>query len=242
MLTKEYEIKFSEINYNNELKETVFLNFLQDAAATNAEDNGFGYSFISKNNWAWFLLKYHLKIYNWPKNPQNLTIKTWPKGISKIYCLRDFEVLDEKGNKIAVASSSWALLDIGTKKLISPKDAFEKIPIEDLTALDTKFPKIEPLTQADTTKIFDIEYNDIDINQHVNNANYVDWALETLDFEFRTQNTIREIQIQYKKEIKYGNKVVSEVQFIDNNTTTLHSIKNKTNGEELCLIKIIWSN
>lgn len=241
MLEKEYEIKFSEINYNNELKETVFLNFLQDAAATNAEDNGFGYSFISKKNWAWFLLKYHLKINKWPKKPQKLTVKTWPKGISKISCLRDFEIYDEQDTKIAVASSSWALLDIETKKLISPKNAFESIPLEDYTALETKFPKIEVVESSDLQKTFDIEYNDIDINQHVNNANYLDWALETLDFNFRTQNEIKEIQIHYKKEIKYGNKVVSEVQFTDDDTTTLHSIKNSNTGEELCLIKIIWT-
>ena len=42
MYSKDYEIKFYEVDYKNQLKESVLLNFLQDIAADHAEVLGFG--------------------------------------------------------------------------------------------------------------------------------------------------------------------------------------------------------
>ena len=52
-------LKYSEIDQNLSMKPFALLNFLQDIASKNAEDLGFGYSFIHPKNYAWFLLKYH---------------------------------------------------------------------------------------------------------------------------------------------------------------------------------------
>lgn len=40
-------VKYSEMDYNKALKPFSLLNYLQDIASKNAEDLGFGYSFIT---------------------------------------------------------------------------------------------------------------------------------------------------------------------------------------------------
>ena len=43
----------------------------------------------------------------------------------------------------------------------------------------------------------------------------------------------------FKKEIKYGAKVLSQIDFL-NDFTTLHAIKNADTNEDLCLIEVLW--
>ncbi|MDD3236742.1 MAG: thioesterase [Candidatus Gastranaerophilales bacterium] len=240
MFEKDYEIKFYEVDYKNKLKESVLLNFLQDIAAVHAEMLGFGYSFIAPKCLGWFLLKYHLKIYNWPQNIEKITIKTWPKKIQKLSCLRDFEIYAPNGDKIALVSSSWVLTDFNTRKIVVPSKVLNEFPYLEKDVFQTNFAKIPEVQKIDFEKTYDVRYDDIDINQHVNNANYLTWALEVLGFEFRANHTISELEINYKKELKYGNQVLSIAEYIEDDKTTLHTLKNKNTGDIICSLRIIW--
>ena len=83
-----------------------------------------------------------------------------------------------------------------------------------------------------------IYFDDIDVNQHVNNCNYIIWAFEPLDFTFRSQKRLKTLDIVYKKEIQYGNKILSLIEIQGN--TTIHNLKNAQTGEDLCQIKAEW--
>lgn len=240
MFFKDYEIKFYEVDYKNQLKESVLLNFLQDIAATHAEELGFGYSYIKDKNLGWFLLKYHLKVYEYPKNLNKVTIRTWPKAINKLSCLRDFEIYTSEGEKIASVCSSWVLIDTTTKKIMQPMQVLQKFPTKNADAFETNFPKLQEFQNPDCKKIFEVRYDDIDINRHVNNANYLIWALETLDFDFRSQNVIKELEIQYKKEMKHGDDVTSIAEINKDTLITNHILKNSSTDEILCSIRSTW--
>lgn len=240
MFTKDYEVKFYEVDFKNQLKESVLLNFLQDIAAVHAENLGFGYSFISKKNLGWFLLKYHLKVFNWPQNIDKISIKTWPKKVAKLSCLRDFEVYAPNGEKIAAVSSSWVLTDLISKKIAIPSKVLNPFEFKEVDVFETTFPKIQDVERVDLKKEIEVRYDDIDINQHVNNANYLTWALDTLDFEFRSHRTIKELEINYKKEMKYGSNVLSLVEMNDESLTTIHTLKNSDTQESICNIRISW--
>lgn len=58
--------------------------------------------------------------------------------------------------------------------------------------------------------------------------------VEPLDFEFKYK-TIKSLDIIYKKEVQYGNKILSKAK-IEGNTTT-HMIINSSTGEDLCNIR-----
>ena len=70
MIKKGFEeklvLKYSEIDQNLAMKPFALLNFLQDIASKNAEDLGFGYSYIYPKNYAWFLLKYRMEFEEYP--------------------------------------------------------------------------------------------------------------------------------------------------------------------------------
>jgi len=234
------DIKYSEIDSNLALKPFYLLNFLQDIAGNNAEHLGFGYSYMHPKNLMWFIIKYHMEFSDYPTDVQELTLKTQPRGYNKLFAYRDFEFWN-KEICVGRINSMWAIVDTETKSMVLPQTAIPDNPRmqpyekkED----DLAFSKIRVLENPVAVKEFEVRYNDLDLNGHANNGNYIVWALETLNHDFRFNHKIKTLDIIYKKEAVYGEKLVSEFYKKDENTT-VHVVKNKK-GEDLCLVECSW--
>lgn len=237
---KNIEVKYSEMDYNLALKPSALLNYLQDFASENAENLGFGYSYITRQNLMWFLLKYRMEFDEYPIGVYDLTVKTEPRGYSKLFAFRDFE-LYEKGKRLAKVASTWSLVDVENKSLASMEKVLDtpEMPPFEKREDDLKYEKIRLPEKIDIEKTFEVRYNDIDVNSHANNGNYIIWAFEPLSFEFKSRHTIKCLDMVFKKEIKYGEKLVSQVSFKDEKTT-VHVLKNANTGEDLCLLNCEW--
>ena len=239
---EDVKIRYSEMDYDTVLKPSALLQFLQDLASDNAESLGFGYSFIVKQNLAWFLLKYRIEFNDYPKGLYKLHIKTEPRGYNKIFAFRDFEIKSE--NKvIGRASTTWAMVDLKSKNMANVSEILKDNPYMvqfEKRDTDLVYGKVKPPQNIQIEKIFEIRFDDLDVNRHVNNANYIVWAFEPLNFEFRKSKKLKSLDIVFKKEITYGNKVLSQVEIIDNKT--VHILKNSDTQEDLCLICAEWTN
>ena len=44
-------------------------------------------------------------------------------------------------------------------------------------------------------------FDDIDVNQHINNAVYAVWATESVGFQYRSEHKLKKIDINFKKEV-----------------------------------------
>ena len=234
-----YNIRYDEVDMDDTLKPVALMNFLQDVASLNANEKDFGSDFVFSHGLAWFVLKYRVEIYDYDKNIKELVVKTCSRGAAKLFAYRDFDVF--QGEKlIARATSQWGLVDFNSKKMLSPLETFKNIPQYEKREDDLKFDKIPDVTNPATTREFVVGYDDLDVNKHVNNVRYLHWALETLDYDFRKTHEINTIDIYYKKEISFGGCVVSETEFDETKTQSLHRIKNADTDETLCSIKIGW--
>src|SRR5574344_1013385 len=223
MFSKEYEIKYYEQNMKGDLKESTLLNFLQDIATLNAESLGFGPTFVFSNNYAWVVLKYHIELYREIKNFESIIINTEPRGTSKLYAFRDFEILSKNNEILGKVTSTWALIDMNSRRML---------PMQKTLDFLMPFEKKEN----------DVKYDDIDVNQHANNCNYIIWALETLPQDFRLKHSPKSIDIKYRKEVGLNGKVLSQAELIQNGNSkqTLHLIKDSESNEELTTVLINW--
>ena len=93
------------------------------------------------------------------------------------------------------------------------------------------------------SKLYDVNngmiyYDDIDINQHVNNAIYPVWASESVPNEFREQNEIEDIEISFKRPAFYGQKITVLTQI--NERTTIHQIFSEDKSTEFTRVRINW--
>lgn len=234
-------VKYSEIDQNLAMKPFALLNFLQDIASKNAEDWGFGYSYIHPRNYAWFLIKYRMEFEEYPFDIQDLTLKTEPRGYNKLFAYRDFELYS--GEKLlGRMHSMWSIVDIDSRSIVPISAAIPDNPHmvqfqkrED----DLAFAKISQITTPTLEKEFEVRYNDLDVNGHANNGNYIVWAFEPLSFEFKNTHRIKTIDMIYKKEARFGEKLVSQIEF-KNDKTTIHRLQN-TEGEDLFLLECEWA-
>ena len=237
---EQIKVKYSEMDYKLALKPSSLLNFLQDLASANAESLGFGYSYITPKNLGWFLLKYRMEFSDYPVSVYDLTLKTEPRGCQKLFAYRDFYIC--QGEKLlGKIASVWAVVDITTKALVPVQPALnnEYMPLFQKRENDLTFKKLRSVEKIDIEKTFEVRYEDIDVNSHANNGNYIIWAFEPLSFNFRSSHKIKTLDIQFKKEVKYGTNVLSQIEFI-NDYTTLHSIKNSGTNEDLCIAEVLW--
>lgn len=185
---------------------------------------------------SWVLLSWKIEIFKRPKYGDKITIKTWSRGIDKLYAYRDFEILDENQKVIGIATSKWVLLDIEKGKItriekqvckaytIEEKKVFEEPDLEKLK---------EPNSYIDSTT-FTVNRSLIDVNNHLHNIYFMDIANEVLPMEVYKNADFHSIQMMCKKEIKLGDTV--KVFYQVENGEHVVVIKNEN---EKCLHGII---
>ena len=137
--------------------------------------------------------------------------------------------------------SMWSIVDIDSRSIVPVKNVIPEDPNmapfekrED----DLSFGKISTITNPSLEKEFEVRYNDLDVNGHANNGNYIVWAFEPLSFDFKNSHKIKTIDMIYKKVAKDGENLVSQVEFKDEKTT-LHRLQN-LEGEDLFLLECCW--
>ena len=238
--SKKIIVRYSETDQNLAMKPYALLNFLQDIASNNADEWGFGYPCLYPKNFGWFLIKYRMEFEEYPHNVDELTLITEPRGYNKLFAYREFEL--RKGEKLMGRMfSQWCVIDMANRTMVPVYDAVGENPHmipHEKREDDLKFDKISPITSPSIEKEFEVRYNDLDVNGHANNGNYIVWAFEPLSFDFKNTHTMKTVDMLFKKEARYGETLISQVEFKDENTT-IHRLHNK-DGEDLFLLQCLW--
>jgi len=224
------------------IKPHIILNIFQDIAEKSANSLNFGLQKLQEQGLSWYLLNYHIKINNYPKYNDNIHFQTWPcTTIKGLKAVREFLVTNSDGEIIIMASSAWLLVDLKTKRPVK----LEKVSYKTFSqrVLESEFEKISDITDITNQKSFDVLYSEIDINKHVNNSIYFVWALETIPPDIFTQYYPAEIEISFKSNVNYGDKVNSICQIINNKDklVSLHKLNQEDTEKELVRIRLKWS-
>ena len=216
--SKKVTLKYSDIGIANKLNLKSLIKYLQDAAGEHSDLAGYGIRNIEKTHLAWLVLNWKVKMISHPHYNEEITIKTWARSLEKVYSYRDFEILDSNNNLVAIASSKWLLVDSDTKKIKHiTEDIVNSYGLNNKAVfnvnLDEK-PKVPENNSLNFT--YKVQRRDIDTNHHVNNLFYIDFALETIPENIYLSNEFNNIEIFYKKEIKYGEIINCYYSFEDN--------------------------
>lgn len=241
LFTKKYDVKYYEQNLKGVFKESALLNILQDIATLSAESLGFGPTFVFANNYAWVVLKYHIELYEPLVNLDTVTLKTEPRGVSKLYAFRDFEIYN---NDILMGKviSTWALIDMNTRRMLPTQKTLPMMVSFEKRESDLDYCNIEKFDKPMYSKEYEVRFDDIDVNRHANNSNYIVWALESLPIDFRMKYCVKSIDIKFRKEISLGESVLAESILIDeaDEVKSVHFIKDAKTQEELASVLVFW--
>jgi len=206
---EEVKIKVFETDLTGKLKLSFLFNHFQEAAGNHAADLGVGYFQLKEKNLFWVLSRIKVNILRMPDWGEPLTITTWPKGIDKLFALRDFNFIDSIGNIIVSGTSCWLLIEINNYKLHKIEELGIYVPEENKLnhALSETLEKIKPLEVIHEVYQHKVTFNEIDIHQHVNNSHYADWIADSLNPEILEKPFIKSIQINFLEETKFGEEI-----------------------------------
>lgn len=235
---EKFKIGVEDIDKNRKIKNQAILRMFQDTAGMHSEKVHFGINDIDRTRLSWIVLNWTVHVERRPEYNEIIKVKTWIRETNKIFMYRDFEMYDEKGNTIIIATSQWAFINVDTNKLTKlPKETIDAYGTENESAFKNRTVKKirEPLTYSKITE-YKILRKDIDINEHVHNINYLDIAYEALPYDIYIGSEFNNIEILYKKQIKYDDKINSFYQ--NEKDENIIAIKSKDEKTLHAIIKL----
>ena len=208
--TKDLTIQCYETDASWRLKPASFMNFAQEAAGNHAVFLGFGYDDLIAKNTAWILSRVHVVFTDTPKWKEDMTLTTWHKGLNRIFFLRDFIITDSEGRERVKATTSWLVMNLETRRLVRDPKLMEEGTVCTDNVIETPADKV--VLPKDKEPVFVMEhlvaYSDIDQNGHANNAMYMQWAMDTVEYETASVRPVKEFTINFNHETKAGDRVV----------------------------------
>lgn len=91
-------VRYSEVNSEKELTLPSLLDYLQDCCTFESEDFGVGVDYLAKEQVAWILSSWEIKVYRYPQMGQHIKVSTWPYAFRGFYGYRNF-CIEEKMEK-----------------------------------------------------------------------------------------------------------------------------------------------
>ena len=234
----EYLIHSYEIDLDGKLSIVSAINYFQESAWRNAESLGVGFKDLAANNRFWALSRLYVEMYRYPQWGELIKLETWPKGIENLFALRDFRLKSADGKELYGAGiSAWLVIDGKTQRLQRIEHIFEGIPRYSHNALEHKLGKIAlAATMTPQTRII-AGYTDVDVNNHVNNVSYLNWAVNYLPID-NDKLTVRSAELNFLSEARLRSPV--EILYgSDHEKTWICSLRNPDTAKEYCRIRLM---
>jgi medium-chain acyl-[acyl-carrier-protein] hydrolase len=146
-----------------------------------------------------------IEIDRYPGWGEEILVKTWPRGIERLFALREFLIVGREGEVLGRITSKWLLVDLTTRRPKRLDEVFKRMPIDPGNrALDRRLEKLPPLESPEETLRVAAVFQQIDLNRHVNNAHYVSWLLDSFPLEWHQRYYLAGLQINFLAETLPG--------------------------------------
>ncbi len=203
MYSFEGRVRYSEADENEKLTLFAILNYFQDCSTFQSEDLGVGFDVLKEMGCLWVLNYWQIDVYRYPKLCEKIMIGTSPYECKGFLGFRNFFMDDAEGKRVAMGNTLWTLLNAHTgkpehipKKVIEAYGDLQKLDME-YESRKIKIP--EGITER-PEEAFEVKRQHLDANNHVNNGQYVQMALDHVKKGFRVDR----MRAEYKKAAYLG--------------------------------------
>ena len=234
-----YDINTYHVDFMQQLSPVSLFCFLQESAWRHANTKGFGLENLSERNEFWVLAKMRVLINKLPNWTEKIRLETWSKDPELLTAFRDFEFFDANNQTIISATSSWHILSTTTHRPMKLTHFADDFPSVDRQAIAEKPQKIQlPASDGKKSAVFTILPSDIDMNLHVNNTKYIQWAMDCIPPEFQKQHQLYEISANFLSESRIGENYF--VETYQNELNFIHFIISEKENRKLAAVQSAW--
>jgi medium-chain acyl-[acyl-carrier-protein] hydrolase len=238
-----FRVRSYEVDPGGAASIQTICNYLQEAAGSHARALGVSVEHLVHEQIVWMLSRFVVEIDVYPRWRDTVTVETWPSGVEGLFAHREFILTGADGDVIGRAASAWLLVDVLRRRPVRMPAYIVslKLPHRERVLVDP-FRRIPVPDQVAHEQSFRVRFADIDVNRHVNNVRYIEWAIEGLPPELLEGSRPRRVEVSYRSEAVFGDSVrslatptagVEEPQYV-------HQLLRASDGRELATLRTAW--
>ena len=202
-----FEIKSYNVDFQQNVKPSVLMQFFQEVASNHAAELGAGYEALISRELFWALSRLCVEIVRMPRWGESIQIETWPCGTEGLFFRRDFMVYDKDQQVIIRAVSAWLLVAAPTLRPQRPAILGIELPSNNGRKSLTYFPERITVETGHIAFTRKVAYNEIDQNLHVNNTRYLDWATDCFQLKHYQDYRLIRFSLEFLSETHWGDEI-----------------------------------
>lgn len=207
-------IKSSETDTHIKIQPGDLAREMGKITAEHFESLGLGLEELTARNRLWVVAWSSIWIKDLPRYNDVLILRVWPGARKNVMCPRKYVFYAPDGEPLIGASALFVMMHSKTRVIAMPIDKVAAIPgviVEGEPELP-KFQIVFPdLMQKKVSRI--VQEDEIDHNGHLNNAYYLDWAMQLAENLCLGVRTPHFIWVKYKKELIVGQEVALHYEY-----------------------------
>ena len=186
-------------------------NQMLNAADFHSTDRGFGMKYLMTIKRSWVLSRLAIEMTEMPEQHERYIIETWVESAMRYFTRRNFSVTDSNGRVYGYGRSVWAMIDTETRQptdiLSIDNEAIKNWIVEDKPCPIDSGGRVKMSDSAGFVRSIDVNYNDIDINGHVNSVKYIEHVLDLWDIAWYREHRLKRFEIAYVAEAHQGDQL-----------------------------------
>lgn len=234
-------VKSYETDFAGKLKLASLFNYFQETAGNHATHLGVGYERLRTMGFFWVLSRAKVHINRLPGWRETVTLVTWPKGQDGLLFLRDFRMTTGDSELLVTGSTGWLLIDTEHNK---PQLAeVLKVPLPGNAhgnAIEGPLKKLRSPENPVLVYERKVLASDLDVNNHVNNARYLEWITDGFDAQHAASSAVSTLQVNYVGEAVLGDTVAMYRTDVTSNGRTFIEGVNQAAGSKVVQAIVEW--
>lgn len=198
------QIRYSECDNQAKLTLGALLNYFQDASTFQSELLGVGGEYLREHNMVWVLSSWQIVVNRYPGLCEEVETGTFPYAFKGCLGYRNFFMRTTKGEMLAQANSLWTLLNLKEQTMTYPTEQMRAAyPLEERLPMEYAPRKIAVPENGVREDSILVKKHHLDTNNHVNNGQFVEIAMNSLPADF----TISQMRAEYKMQAHLGDEL-----------------------------------
>lgn len=200
-------VRMYDCRPDGRIKANALMQYMQEAAACHAEQLGVGFRDLDRRGCLWVLVNLRIEIAHTPQWGDQMIVSTWPSGYTRLIASREFIGRSPEGPEFFRAASDWMVLDKDSGRPKNLDRLSLNLPQAGPKALATPPARLKPVEEYAKVCTLRVPFGALDFNGHVNNTEYVRWALDAVHQQLGRLPAIRVVQLTYLAEVFEGDEI-----------------------------------
>ena len=203
--TRRLTLRAEHVDFTRRCRLSVLMRLFQECCIAHTEELGMGRDKTLDRGLLWIVNSENIEIARLPEYDEEITLVCRPGRTLHFFFPRHMSVTDKGGREIVKISAMWSLIDSSTRQMADPAE--RGIVIEG-DQKDGDLPPVMslPAMTLPAREVLTARYSETDINGHLNNASYLDAALDLLPTDEISSLCPSSVKCVFKKEIPLGSR------------------------------------